>query len=472
MHKHLARQLRRLGLSGDSPPSGAAWAEFLESVSRTYEDGDNERYTLERSITLSSAEMRDLHARIRGERDRFRAIFAVAVVGILRIEHDGVISEANREAERMLGRSAEELRRVSLSSHLHPSEREESIHLMRDLLSGKLDSWVGKRRVVSASGEVLDLHLGVATAADRDKGARFVIITMIDETEKNRLELELRHAQKLESVGRLAAGIAHEINTPIQFVGDNLSFLQSAATDMFALCDVYQRLLPALRERPLTEAEVKMVAEAERDADVEFLKSHAQPALEDSREGIARVATIVRAMKAFAHPDRGARVPADLNAALRNTVTVATNELRYVADVELELSEIPMVSCFISELNQVFLNLLINAAHAIADAGPGPERRGSIRVRSYRKDDAVIVEFIDSGCGIPEFVRDKVFDPFFTTKDVGRGSGQGLAISRSVIVDKHGGQIWFDTEVGKGTTFYLKLPISAPAPAQAQTRAA
>ena len=147
-------------------------------------------------------------------------------------------------------------------------------------------------------------------------------------------------------------------------------------------------------------------------------------------------------------------------------VTVATNELKYVADVVLELGELPPVSCFVSELNQVFLNILINAAHAITDAGRGAgvEGKGTITVRTQRKGDSVLVEISDSGCGIPEEVRAKIFDPFFTTKEVGRGTGQGLAISRSVIADKHGGQIWFESEVGKGTTFFIRLPINPPAP--------
>jgi signal transduction histidine kinase len=164
-------------------------------------------------------------------------------------------------------------------------------------------------------------------------------------------------------------------------------------------------------------------------------------------------------MKAFAHPDRGERAIADLNAALRDTLTVATNELKYVAKVETDFGKIPSVPCFVSDLNQVFLNLLVNAAHAIGDVVGKTGQLGVIRVRTYQEGSVVVIAISDTGTGIPEAVRGRIFDPFFTTKEVGRGTGQGLALARTVVVDQHGGSLTFETETGKGTTFFVRIPF-------------
>jgi signal transduction histidine kinase len=172
------------------------------------------------------------------------------------------------------------------------------------------------------------------------------------------------------------------------------------------------------------------------------------------------VATIVRAMKEFAHPDTRQKSAADLNRAIKSTLTVARNELKYVADVETDLGDLPPVVCNISDLNQVFLNLLVNAAHAIREVvREGTDAKGKIRVRTRREGNTVLIAISDTGCGIPENIRGRIFDPFFTTKEVGRGTGQGLSIARSVVVEKHGGSLTFETEPGKGTTFFVRLPI-------------
>ena len=176
-------------------------------------------------------------------------------------------------------------------------------------------------------------------------------------------------------------------------------------------------------------------------------------------EGVDRVATIVRAMKEFAHPESKEMASADLNKALQSTITVARNEWKYVAEVDTDFADLPLVACNVGDLNQVFLNLLVNAAHAIADVRKdGP--KGRIVIRTEREQDRVHISIADNGSGIPESIRSRIYDPFFTTKEVGRGTGQGLAIARSVVVDRHKGSLTFDSEVGKGTTFHIRLPIS------------
>jgi signal transduction histidine kinase len=271
--------------------------------------------------------------------------------------------------------------------------------------------------------------------------------------------VELRQAQKLESVGRLASGIAHEINTPIQFIGDNTRFLQEAFAAFQTLLEKYQMVVDAAAAGPVNPNLVGEVREAIEAADLEFLMEETPKSLAQTIEGVVRVATIMRAMKEFAHIDRKEKAAADINKALLSTLTVARNELKYVANVETAFSDLPPVICNISDVNQVFLNLLVNAAHAIGDVLKGTGEKGIIRVRTSLDKATVLVSISDTGCGIPEGIREKVFDPFFTTKEIGRGTGQGLAIARSVVVDKHGGTLTFSSEVSKETTFYIRLPV-------------
>jgi signal transduction histidine kinase len=271
--------------------------------------------------------------------------------------------------------------------------------------------------------------------------------------------VELRHSQKLESVGRLAAGIAHEINTPIQFVGDNVNFLSGAFEQLLALCDSYKVACAKAATGRLSAEDVAGLKQNEETADIEYIRANVATSIASTLDGVGRVARIVQSMKAFAHPDRGERATADLNAALRDTLTVATNELKYVAQVETDFGKIPPVPCFVSDLNQVFLNLLVNAAHAIGDVVGKTGQRGVIRVRTYLEGSVVVIAISDTGTGIPEAVRGRIFDPFFTTKEVGKGTGQGLALARAVVVDRHGGSLIFETEMGKGTTFFVRIPF-------------
>lgn len=278
------------------------------------------------------------------------------------------------------------------------------------------------------------------------------------EQDRDRIETELRLAQKLEAVGQLAAGIAHEINTPIQFVSDSVYFLKDAFADLNRLLIRYREFLTAYPDRtpPLEE-----IQRAEQEADLAYLREEIPGAFARTLDGLERVATIVRTMKEFGHTDQREKSPADLNRALETTLTVARNEYKYVAEVKTEFGQLPPVECLISDLNQVFLNLIVNAAHAIADVVKGTGKKGEIRIRTYQAGEQVVIEIADTGTGIPAAIASRIFDPFFTTKEVGKGTGQGLAIARNIVVDKHGGTLTFESEVGKGTTFFIRLPIRA-----------
>ncbi len=282
--------------------------------------------------------------------------------------------------------------------------------------------------------------------------------------ERKNLEGQLAQAQELESIGLLAAGIAHEINTPIQYVGDNTRFLSVAFGRMKTVLDKNNELINAAKEDAVTEKLITEVESVIEDTKMEYMLEEIPMSIDETLGGIERVATIVRAMKEFSHPGTQEKTLADINKALENTITVACNEWKYVAEIEKDFEPaLPLVPCLLGELNQVFLNIIVNAAHAIAEViQDGSEGKGTIKVRTSSAGDWVEIEISDSGTGIPEEVRSKIFDPFFTTKEVGKGTGQGLAIAHNVVVEKHGGSLNFETEIGQGTMFVIRLPIKAP----------
>jgi PAS domain S-box-containing protein len=283
---------------------------------------------------------------------------------------------------------------------------------------------------------------------------------LVDEIlQREQMAAELRLSQKLESVGRLASGVAHEINTPIQFVNDSLYFLQSACEDINTVLNLCRAAKHDLEQGQSAESILAKIEEAMNAIDLEFLQGEIPKAFERTFDGANRVAGIVRAMKEFAHPDAVEQSPADINQALQTTLTVATNEYKYLAAVNTEFGEVPMVVCNIGELNQVFLNMIVNAAHAIHDSGKDIST-GVISISTKLAGDVVEVSIADNGCGIPTENLEKIFDPFFTTKEVGRGTGQGLAITRSIVIDKHGGDIRVNSKPGEGTAFTLCLPVN------------
>ncbi len=305
-----------------------------------------------------------------------------------------------------------------------------------------------------------------------------VIVTVIDETEREELvrtinernaalaqaleelqtaQAEMLQGQKMEAIGTLAAGIAHEINTPIQYVGDNVRFIGDATGDVLAVLQASGQAVAEFDDGTLRPETMAMLSRALDDADVEFLYEELPAAVDQALEGVDRVATIVRAMKDFAHPGTEELAPVDLNHAIETTATVSKNEWKYVAELELDLDpDLGLVPALSGPLNQVVLNLIVNAAHAIADKG---DDKGVIRIATVREDDFAVVSVSDTGCGIPEEIRSRIFEPFFTTKEVGRGSGQGLALAHRVVVEQHRGRIDVESEVGVGTTFHLRIPL-------------
>jgi signal transduction histidine kinase len=279
---------------------------------------------------------------------------------------------------------------------------------------------------------------------------------------RTQVEEELRRSQKLEAIGQLAAGIAHEINTPTQYIGDNLRFIQESLICLQGALAAHAELLRATRANAVMPELVARVEAAVAAADLDFLLAQIPAASKEAIEGVARVTKIVRAMKEFSHPGGRQMGAENLNQAIESTATMARSEWKCVADLKLELDEhLPDVVCHVSDFNQAILNLIVNAAHAIGDAvKQRPGAKGLITVSTWRDGEFAEVRISDTGTGIPEAVRPHLFEPFFTTKGVGKGTGQGLSVVYGAIVKRHGGTVTFESEVGKGTTFIVRLPIS------------
>lgn len=384
-------------------------------------------------------------ARLRESEQWFRRTFSAAPIGMIRLAADGSIADSNEAFGGMLGFAPAELLGQPLVQLWELDEALQYAPEIDRLLSGQCTSWNAEPGFRHADGRIVRTAMSMVAVPGVGTHPAFAIGVVEDATERQRLEVELRHAQKLESVGRLAAGIAHEINTPIQFIGNNVQFLRSA----------FQALATAL---PVHEDGDPRGG----TGDVSFYTEQIPAAIDETLEGIDRVATIVRAMKAFGHPGSGRRALADLNEIVRTTLVVATHEFRDVADVVEDYGTVPPVACWQQDVKQVVLNLLVNAAHAIGDVADGTRGRGTIRVETRALDAGVEVAISDTGVGIPDEMREQVFEPFFTTKEVGRGTGQGLSLAHTVV-ERHGGSLSFESEVGVGTTFRVWLP-EQPAP--------
>ncbi len=316
--------------------------------------------------------------------------------------------------------------------------------------------------LVVVNREDVRIPIEVSASQTQEDGETIINVFAVDISDRREMQQKLDQAQKLESIGQLAAGIAHEINTPTQFVGDNTKFLQGAFTDLNQVLEKVDEIRVAQKNGLKLDELIASLDDIVQAIDLEYLGEEIPLAIEQSLDGVHRVATIVQAMKQFSHPGSNAQI-VDLNSAIDSTVTVSRNEWKYYAEVERDFDQnLPQVSCYLNEFNQVILNIIVNAAHAIEERAVQEEQhQGRIKIQTSGSASLAEIKISDNGTGIAPEVQKKIFDPFFTTKRVGKGTGQGLSIAYNVIVEKHGGSISVESELGVGTTFTIALPISA-----------
>lgn len=320
--------------------------------------------------------------------------------------------------------------------------------------SNEAAEWLGK----TSTGDTLSLAASINQVELVEGHVHFAFI-MHDITSIKTLEKELADSQKLESVGQLAAGIAHEINTPSQFISDNLTFLEESVADLMSLIlDLSDVASETDSESSKEKAESLL-----KENDFDFLKEEVPAALSQSQDGIRRVASIVKAMKDYSHPGESFDM-SDINMALQSTITLSKGEWKYICNLETDFdSQLPLVECVVSDINQVVLNMIVNAAHAIGDCEKfDANETGEIKVTTRIVGGGIEIVVSDNGTGVPEHIQRKIFDPFFTTKAVGKGTGQGLSIAHKIVVQKHHGLLSLDSVEGEGATFTIWLPVNQP----------
>lgn len=436
----------------------AAGVKDLKAQKRQLErDNLAYQHRLEQMVEERTTALRNSEARLAG-------ILSVAPVGIY-VSQGGIIREVNPAFCTMLGFSKEELL-GSDEQRLYPStEHHHRFHGERDHAITK--NGVARLTVTMQrkDGGIRHIHLQAAPMIGHGEDAPLTLVAQ-DLTEQMQLQAErdqseaaLRQAQKMDAIGRLAAGIAHEINTPSQFVIDNLSFLRDSFPDLRRLlsADESLRISALTRGDPLAEAAAEIAA----TIDLDYLNEEIPKSLSQSMEGMERIKKIVLAMKEFSHPAE-TKMPADINHLIENALTISHNEWKYVATATPKLDRgLPQVNCVPSEISQVLLNLIVNASHAIAEALPqNSAKLGTIDITTTHAGRWAEIRIGDSGCGVAPSIRERIFEPFFTTKAIGKGTGQGLALAWSVIVEKHFGTLTFESQVGVGTVFIIRLPIS------------
>ncbi|NMB35981.1 MAG: PAS domain S-box protein [Firmicutes bacterium] len=390
--------------------------------------------------------------------------------GVVTTDIQGNITSVNQMAEKItgwkqaeaLGRPLKEIFQIGIDEKIPGSCRDPLKYLLE----------ASKKRVLTNYLKLYDqnedrkiIFANAAPIEDEDEFHSVIgyVIAFRDVTKQKKLETQLALSQRLQSIGELAAGIAHEINTPMQYIGDNTRFLQDAAAAFFALLGDYQRL----KNKFLVEEDagllIDKINKKEQEMDIAYLLEEIPRAFKEALEGIEKVDKIVLAMKEFAHPGKKKKTPADINKAIRDTVVISRNEWKYVAELKTDLEPgLPLVYCVVSEINQVLLNMIVNAAQAIKEVSKeGVLSKGEIKIKTSGKKDHVNISVSDNGIGIPEAALDKIFEPFFTTKEVGQGTGQGLAIAHDIIATKHKGSIRVRSKVGKGTEFIIRLPVKS-----------
>ena len=399
---------------------------------------------------------------------RLNAIMNSIKDNVIATDCDLKVLDANKACEHFFELSHEDLLNMYLLDYLDEDQSKDYVKFCEDVQSNNqtlVDGVALEFDFQFKTGSHVPVEVSISIF--KHNSEVFLLHVIRDLTRRKELEVErqqmqndLAHATKWEAVGQLAGGIAHEINTPSQYIGDNLSFIESSIGQVFAILEKALMLKHTCKDKEEYAPLIKNIDDLIDEHDLEFLLEEMPLALKQSRNGIAQVSKIVLAMKNFSHPGTKEKEPINLHQTIETTLTVSRNEWKSVADVETDFDDsLGMVNCIPSEMNQVFLNIIVNAAHAIEDAHVSS--MGRIKISTRKLEKSVEIRISDNGSGIPEEYQANIFNPFFTTKDVGKGTGQGLSIAHDIVVKKHEGTLSFETEQGKGTSFIIWLPHEA-----------
>jgi two-component system, NtrC family, sensor kinase len=431
-------------------------SEEVEDLRRRLARAEGQVAALERAHSSHIEQASRTHHQLRTAHEFLRAVYRAMPGAMLVVDETGRVQDANDSLLAMVGAQVFEVVGGEARSLFHGECPDFST-----LFTGPLQraSARTERALISRSGRVLPVLFSATPVQIPGERRRALVCVAVDLSERKRMEAELRQAHKLESVGRLAAGVAHEINTPVQFVSDSVHFASEAFEQVVTAITGYRELRATLAAGEDWRAAAARVDELEQTCDLAYAIENVPKALARATGGLSRIADIVRSMRVFAHPARQ-KAPADLTEAIRATLVVAASEYNLIADLGIDLCELPPVVCHVSDINQAFLNLVVNAGQAMTEVVRQTGKRGKLQVTTRRDRDDVVISIADTGPGIPEAIRDRVFDPFFTTKIVGQGTGQGLAVAHAVVCEMHAGALTFDTECGRGTTFHVRLPIA------------
>ena len=320
-------------------------------------------------------------------------------------------------------------------------------------------------RVVRTDDVYKEYKISAIPILENDKSVNKGMILYHDLTDLMETQRSMSESSKLAAVGQLAAGITHEINTPSQFLGDNIRFLEESFKELEPLFPIIQEIQGAdISDQPALYEKCRRLKEEVAKVDLDFLQSDIPEAIEQSLEGVRRVREIVMAMKDFSHPGEQDKAPSNINEQVRNTLTVCRNEWKYVAEITLDLDDnLPLVECLQNEINQVILILIVNGAHSIEEKiSDGNSKMGQIHITTKNLDQKYVQLTVrDTGNGIPYPIQDKIFEAFFTTKKQGKGTGQGLSMAQHIVMEKHCGKLGFSSEPGVGTEFSITLPVSS-----------
>lgn len=380
-----------------------------------------------------------------------------ATDAIVIMDWQGEAAYINTAFTNLFGYTREQVRKISIRQIFADSNKAGKVLS----LNTKNKGWQGEIELTDSTGRVFPAFVRSTAIIHNQANIESMLLVISDITEQKLKESQLRQAQKLESIGQLASGIAHEINTPIQYVSDNTRFLNESCDQIASLLNDFNRLLDSARKGNVPDELIDEIVKSVGQTDPESLFENVHQAIGQSLEGLERVTNIVGAMKDFSHPGAGVMTGIDINRIMDSSITICRNEWKFVADIETHYdTSLPAVTCLPDQIGQVFLNLIVNAAHAIKElSGDTPKKKGIITISTRKDGQSVEIRVSDTGCGIPPENQSRIFDPFFTTKDVGKGTGQGLAMVNRVVTETHGGTITFESNDAKGTTFIVRLPF-------------